>query len=330
MSAKKLAIHVSVAVLCAAGAARADVLVRSNGSKVGDVSVVQARWDQVQYKQGGQAFSLKGEEVESVERDSRQLSTIRDAMDRGDLASAVAAAGKLKQNSSVDWEKAEAAYIEGKLQHLAGDYKAAEAAYKSFLDAHEAQKDWWVPHAVYGRGVCALEQNQGRTAELHFKALDAFGPQWSLRAKLGQGNALLVSQKPIEARQLFNEVARSSQASLSLAQEALVGKARALILQKDYRGAVGELEKEFFSNSKPGQLLYNQPRAEACYLIGSALKAQGGKENLELAEIWYLRTAAIFSNHASVYRRACKDLADVYTQLGRTDRAEEWKRRAGA
>jgi hypothetical protein len=62
--------------------------------------------------------------------------------------------------------------------------------------------------------------------------------------------------------------------------------------------------------------------------MGVSYKNLPGKENLEKAEIWLLKTAVLFRQHKNIYKDSCSALADVYKQLGRSERATEWEKRA--
>ena len=63
--------------------------------------------------------------------------------------------------------------------------------------------------------------------------------------------------------------------------------------------------------------------------MGVCYKGLTGKGNLEKAEIWLLKAAVLYRHHKDIYVNSCNELVDVYKQLGRTERATEWGRRAG-
>jgi hypothetical protein len=64
--------------------------------------------------------------------------------------------------------------------------------------------------------------------------------------------------------------------------------------------------------------------------MGRAHAALGGKENLEHAEIWFLRAVALYRKQGETYAQACALLTDVYTKLGQKSRADDWKAKGAA
>ncbi|MCZ6792125.1 MAG: tetratricopeptide repeat protein, partial [Planctomycetota bacterium] len=290
-----------------------------------------ALWDGIQYEQDGQTHPLKGVDVERIERDSRFLGPARRLLESGKYRAAEERFERIWKNNK-GWEKAEAGYFLGRLHLLQGRPKDAMKAFDAYLDAHRDEKDWWVPPAVLGYAEAALTAGRGNTARSYFKELAGFGASWELRAKLGEGNALLVAGKPLEARDIFRGVINNRRASVALRSEAQVGRARAFLAQGQVSQAIQELESGFFSGRGATQVLYNESRAWATFLMGQAHAAKEGQENLEIAEIWYLKVAALYGygTYPEVFQETATALADLYTRLGRKDRAGEWRRRAGA
>ena len=126
-------------------------------------------------------------------------------------------------------------------------------------------------------------------------------------------------------------MARDRKAPASLKAAAAVGKIKTMVLQDQYPAAIKELERSFFaSGAAPEFASYGAARAEATFLMGVSYQKQGGKPNLEHAEIWFLRTAVLYRGQPSIYRDACTELQTVYKALSRPDRAAEWGRRAKA
>ena len=231
------------------------------------------------------------------------------------------------------WVAAEAMYLLADGQRRAGKLKEAVQAYKEYLDKFKGEKDWYVPFATAGMADALVAVNQPGTAEVHYKELAAFGPRWELSAKLGQGLAILKSKGAggaLDARRLFDEVVRSPRATLDLKQKAMVGRARAFLLQGQNDGVIKELSAGMFEAPKPEELAYGAERAAASLLIGRAYMAMDGKENLEQAEIWLLRVPALYGKHAEAYAEACDALVEVYGKLGNAARAAEWKTRKAA
>jgi tetratricopeptide (TPR) repeat protein len=303
-----------------------------NNNQIRGVEILQARWDFVQYKVGNRTVSANGADVFAIERDSLVLRPLRRALKASDYPRAVSEADKVMKGPSQNaWEKLEAAYSKGEALLESGQYKEAAAAFQEYLDAAKDTKDWYEPYAIYGLGKAALEQRLSKTAQNHFKELNAYGSRWMSKAALGMGEAFLGANDPVKARQLFNQVRQDRGVSPILKQQADAGYAKALVLQKQYTQAIRELEQEFFRVApRPGEAIYTRARAEATFLMGEAYMGQEGKENLEQAEIWYLKTVALYRHYTELYREACKRLQEVYGKLGNDERAKEWRSRLAA
>jgi hypothetical protein len=316
-------------VLVPLGRASADWILLVNGQRRDPVQITVAKWDSVQYQVGKTApASLAGEQVAELHRDSSFLQAGRESIESGNYAKAVtelAAVG----STAKEWEQAEAKFLVARAHARAGNLKEADAAFKAYLEKWKPEKDWWVPQAILEFADALLAARQPGTAEVRYKELTEFGGLWALRSKVGQARALLQQKGEngaVPARQLLNEVAKSSQAPTKVRQQAVVCRAQAFLLQNQPQQAQKELQDEFFpSTPKAGEIAYTPERAEATILMGKAYAAQGGKENLEQAEIWGLRVVALYRKQADTYAQACVFLSDVYSKLGNKARADEWK-----
>lgn len=316
------------------GVGRADTVVLANGTRYSDVQVVSARWDQIQYKPANVAVatSLDGAKVLEIEREAAVLDRPRKAIASGDYALAIKDLEAFAETAG-DWRTAEAKYLLGLARRRSGDLKGAVEAFKTFLEKHKAEKDWLLPFATYELGNTLLELKQPGTAEGTFKLLDEYKGQWTSLAKIGQAEAILQREGKagaMKSRGLLDEVARDRSLSVNLRQKALLGRARVLFLQENAQGVIQELTEGFFSPSRAETIEYSPQRAEATLYMGRAYAALGGKQNLEEAEIWLLRVAALYRKDYAVYASACDALTEVYGKLGNTARAEEWKRRKQA
>jgi tetratricopeptide (TPR) repeat protein len=311
---------------------RADTVELSGGKKYDDVKVLIARWDTVQYKRGTTPpTTVGGAQVLSLTRESAILARPRDKLiPAGDYQGAARSLESIGAGAEA-WEIAEAKYLIGKAHALAGNAKDAAAAYKAYLEKYKSEKDWWVPSATAGLAEASLSLKQPGTAGQLFKELMTYGGQWEFRAKIGQADSLLTEKgKELEARRLYDEVARNRDAPLELRQKALVGRGKAFLLQGQPKGVIKEIGDSFFESPKPEDLAYTAERAQATLLMAKAYLSLGGKENLEQAEIWLLRVPALYANHLSAYREACDLLVDVYGKLKNTARADEWRARKQA
>ncbi len=306
---------------------KADVVVQSSGKRIEGVSISSAKWDQVLFKQGKNTVKLDGDKVASIQRESAYLQPARSSLASGNYQKALSILDKLDGRGLKGWQAAELQYLKGKIYLESGESAKADTAFDLFVKTNRESKDYWLPHAIYGRGQAALNLGRGSSAQQHFKGLAPYGPTWVLRAKLGEAQGLFLAKKYVDARTKFQEVANSRKAPAALKVDALIGRIEVIASQKQYDKAIADLEKNFFSTN--AQVVdYGKARARASYLMGFSYKNLPGKENLEKAEIWLLKTAVLFRQHKSIYKDSCSALADVYKQLGRSERATEWGKRA--
>ena len=306
---------------------KADVVVQSSGKRIEGVSISSAKWDQVLFKQGANTVKLDGDKVASIQRESAYLQPARSSLASGNYQKALSILDKLDGRGLKGWQAAELQYLKGKIYLESGESAKADTAFDLFVKTNRESKDYWLPHAIYGRGQAALNLGRGSSAQQHFKGLAPYGPTWVLRAKLGEAQGLFLAKKYVDARTKFREVANSRKAPAALKVDALIGRIEVIASQKQYDKAIADLEKNFFSAN--AQVVdYGKARARASYLMGASYKNLPGKENLEKAEIWLLKTAVLFRQHKSIYKDSCSALADVYKQLGRSERATEWGKRA--
>ena len=129
----------------------ADTIVRTSGQRLEGVEITKAGWDQVLYKQKGNTAQLPGDKIASIERDSRMVQRIRGPLDSGDYAKA-AAAIKRAEGGAQGWELAEVEYLKGRRYLESGEYRKADSAFATYIQKNQASKDYWIPHAVLGRG----------------------------------------------------------------------------------------------------------------------------------------------------------------------------------
>lgn len=329
LSARTLVAFLVVVVSCLTfSSLKADVIVQVSGKRLENVTITKATWDQVLFKQGTNTVALKGDQIVSLQRESAYLQPVRSAISSANYSKALASISKLEARGLKGWQAAELQYLKGKAHLGAGEAGKADVVFQEFAVANKESKDYWLPHAMYGRGQASLDLGRGNSARTHFQGLAPFGPTWVLRAKLGEAQGLFLAKKYVEARSKFNEVANNRKTPPSLKVAAVVGRIDVIVSQKQYDTAVSELEKNFFSGSAGQGLDYGKSRARATYLMGVCHKEIPGKPNLEKAEIWLLKAAVLYRHHKDIYRNSCGKLAEVYKQLGRADRATEWGRRA--
>ena len=306
---------------------KADVVVQSNGRRLEGVTITKASWDQVLFKQGNNTVTLIGDKVTSIQRDSAYLQPARSSLAGGNFKKALAVLGKLDGRGLKGWQAAELQYLKGQIYLEGGSPDKADEAFKQYVSANIESKDYWLPHAIYGRGQANLNLGRGNAARQHFKGLAPYGPTWSLRAKLGEARGLFLAKKYAEARNKFREVSNDRKAPVVLKVDASIGRIEVIVAQEQFEKAISDLEKNFFSAATQA-VNYGKARARATYLMGVSYKNISGKENLEKAEIWLLKAVVLYRQHRCIYKDSCSELADVYKQLGRDDRATEWGKRA--
>ena len=305
----------------------ADSITLANGAVVKGCTIESATWKTVRYQVGKATQSKGGHEVLDLQRstDSRDLASGRKALEDGQFGLAVKRLSKVNGKA---WEEAEAAYLLSEAHRGSGDLKAAEEQLESYLANYEGAKDWWVPRAIYTLGIQRVKAKKFDLAVKTFKRLDDFVEPWAARAKLGRAEVAVRGDREkvyVAVLKDLSGVARSRRLPVDVREHAYVLRSEIFIRRKQNDRAIQDLKTRFFNSSKPTG--YSSQRAAAMLLMGLAYRAKGGKESLEKAEIWLLKVSALHRNEGDVYRRACAVLSEVYTELGRTNRAAEWRRR---
>jgi tetratricopeptide (TPR) repeat protein len=320
-------------LLLTAGSLRADTIELLNGGVIegtatAPMEVVVAHWDNVQYKLGKGTTAADGATVLAVNRDSGLLQSPRDALEAGDHAKAIRELSQVVGSKAKDWEQGEAKYLLGRAYYRSGKLKDAEKTLKEYLDKYRAEKDWFVPFATFGLAEVLLKLKQPGTAEVRFKELLEFKGQWEHRSKIGQAETIIAAaskEKYLDARRLLDEVAKGRDVPPALKQQAIVARAQVFLLQGQPQQVIKELGDEFFE--APKEIVYSGERAEATLLVGKAYLTLGGKENLEQAEIWLLKVAALYKKFAETYNAACDLLVEAYDKQGNKTRSGEWRSR---
>ena len=314
----------------------ADSIELTTGQRFEKITAVKATWQEVEFRARRGKKHVPGHQVALLVRDSDVLASARSLRDAGKFGGALKALEAFEDRDAADWEKAEAAYLVGELQHRNGRTKKARKALESYLEDYRGSKDWFVPAALLRLGEVLLVSDQPGTAEVHFKELSRMGGTWELRSKLGQGKALVAGrgkQGAQDARKLFLEVIRGSGNDFALKQEALVARAEALIVGDDPALAIEELNKAFFETPERTEFGYSAARARACMLMSRAQVALGrkdrtnGRDYLERAELWALRVAVFHRHETEEFEEACDFLVKLYERLGKKDAAAAWKKR---
>ncbi len=318
----------------AAVSARADTIEQLNGQTLDDVEIVRAQWDTIQFRQGRSKSvqSVKGATVASITRaaQSRDLSEARKSLTAGRYADAVRRLERVSSGGQ-NWEKLEASYLLGRALAEAGKHNEAVTQLQKYVQAAEAEKDWWLPSAVYELGLAQTALGDGSAAATTFKSLEQFGGQWGSRAVIGRARAAIESKAEGQyeaATRALNNVTRDRSIPFALRHEAYTLRSRIFIARKQFDRAIKELDSVFFDSSRVREFRYDSHRAEATYLVGRAHIGLGGRENLQKAEIWFLRVAALYPKEWPIQRRTAAALAKVYESLGNKDRASEWAARA--
>jgi tetratricopeptide (TPR) repeat protein len=330
--------------LCLGVVARADTIEKMTGDSLTDIEVKDAKWDVVTYALAGGAAGkadtktkkvvgaqkVDGFTVVVLDRASPRLSGAKGALENGDYAKAE----ELLPTAGEDWEKAEAAYLKGRLNlEWSGTDSSkrakAIAAFTEYLAAYKDAKDFYVPFAVYGLGKAYLADGKYKEALEQFKSLAEFGGArgiWGPRAKIGEGWTVLREKGQTGAnvaRKAFTEVLSDKALPFPLVQEASTGRAASFTIAGQYDDAITFLNQTFFEAAKTQHSEYY---GEACNLMGDAYR---GKKSPQEAELWYLRTTCFFKRYPAVYKNAAKGLVEIYKELGKSDRAKEWEPRAG-
>ena len=78
---------------------------------------------------------------------------------------------KLDGRGLKGWQAAELQYLKGKIYLESGEAAKADTAFDLFVKTNRESKDYWLPHAIFGRGQAALNLGRGSSAQQHFKGL---------------------------------------------------------------------------------------------------------------------------------------------------------------
>jgi len=323
------------------GMARADTIYLATGrnTKIDNVTITRAKWDNIGYTWQGSPQAVEGYKVARLERPSPSLSRLSALIQNGDFVAAEKAIKKSRSLGLKDWEKTKLGYLEGVLylDWASRDASKVSDAIKvltSYVKNFESTKDFYVPHAIFALGRAYMSKKTWTSAQKEFKRLGAFGGTkgiWAYRGMIGQAQAIINEgqrSKITDARVLLRRVIGDRKAPRSVQNEAIVIRAASFNVVKDYKQAVAEIRKNFFNKrGDNGGTQYDESYARACNVMGDAYRFQGGKGNLQQAEIWYLRTTCFFKTYPAEYRVAVGHLVEVYDGLGDKKRSEQWKKR---
>jgi tetratricopeptide (TPR) repeat protein len=320
-----------------AGRTRADTIHLADGSPIENVKIVRANWDNVGYEVQGVPQAVEGYRVTRLDRPSTTLTRITALIENGDFKAAEEEIKKARSLGIADWEKAQIAFLEGVLYLAWASRDAARAktaidSFDGYLKQHKSAKDFYVPHATFELGRAYMAAGQPKSAEKYFQELADYGGTkgiWGYKASIGQALAIIEGGERTkitsEARRLLGGVIGDRKAPEEVREEAIVVRAQSFLAVKDYQQARDEISRGFLKRN--GDVKYNENYARACNIIGDSFRLEGGKESLEKAEVWYLRTTCFFKRYPAVHRSAVESLVDVYGKQGNAKRAQEWKDR---
>lgn len=329
-----VAVGLAGTVLCgAATPAFADTIRTTSGASYENVEVIRATWENVSYKLNNIPQSVDGNKVKTLERSSDRLGRIYPAIRKGNFKTALDYLDDATRFGK-EWEKAEASYLRGKvLMQAAGNdadrLEEAVKAFKEYLQQYGPEKDFYVPHATYSLGIAYLRAGKPDEAKKQFEELARFGGGkglWGFRKNLGLAQAIVEgkssSQELLEARRLLQEVINDRSTPTEVKQEATVLRARVFVKQSQFPQARELLERSFLDSGA-----YSEQYAAACVVMGDTYRLEGGKSNLQEAELWYLRATLFGKSDQRTFQEAAASLVNVYAALGMDGRASEWKGR---
>lgn len=206
---------------------------------------------------------------------------------------------------------------------MGGSGKIADAGrmMKTFADANTKSYHYFEASEVVGDMLVAIRQ-YAQAAEYYARLEKAPWPEYKMRAGAAMGRALLAQGKVDEAIAAFDKV-MATEVDGDVAQEqrtlAKVGKAAAMVASKKPDEAI-KMADEILKTADPEDVPL---MARAYNVIGSAHRQAGRTKEALLA---FLHVDVLYSSAAEAHAEALANLADLWEQVHKTERANRARR----
>ena len=323
-------------VLC--GAATAPVYadrIYQRGSKepLKNVTIDKATWEQVMYKLPGvaRAQPIDADDIERIdwESESSSVSKARRNIEAGEFAKAVASLSAAK--GLPGRSGANAGYLLGLANLMWGarnesKYNDALKAFDDFIEKHEKDKEFYVPHAYIGYAEAATALRQYAQAEAKYKVLadGKMGKSYRRAGQLGQAKVLVAQEKYSNARRIFNDVRNDGDAPDEVRAAAHLGYARCQLGEKQYKEAADTVKERLLQPNGSHAPRYGRILGRAWIVLGDAeAESGGGKDQQEWALIRYLMAINTQGVETEELAEAYYKAREMYKKLGRSDKAAD-------
>jgi len=321
---------VVVAACCvfASNAVRGEDAVKTSESRI-EGKVVAMSPTEVTVSQGGTNKTVPVNQIELItfDEDPHPVRRARDAAAAGRYEDAL----KTLENVKVDEiERAEikedvefyTAFSSAKLA-LDGKLEIREAGKQmaAFVSAHPQSYHYLEANQVVGDLLMALGQ-YAQAREYYERVGKAPWPEYKLRASVAMGRILLAEKKPAEAMKFFQHVldTRSdAEQARTLRMAATLGKARCLTETGEQQEAI-KLCEAVIAKADPEE---TDLLGRAYLALGLALKKAG---KLQEAQYALLHVDTLYSAVRDVHAESLFNLAQVWTELNKPERALEARR----
>jgi len=299
-------------------------------------------YKEVKYLLGGSWQKMSAENIIEIRRERTTLGfqSAEQARAEGNYNEAIKKYDALLERELDDedmWEKAYATYYKALcLQMLGGAEPAklteAMKVYKEFLNKFPEHR--LVPHALQGRGTCALSRNLWADAEGAFSKLASreYGKYWEIIGKYWLGEVAYRQGDTSKAKQQWRLILGSAdrygmkdvRAKLTLLEG----------LEEMKKGNMDKAKKKFEKVIDMGASS-NDVLAKAHNGLGDCYyrEAGGDKAKLRKALFEYLKVVLLYSSVRKEYIHALEMAIDISKKLGSDDdrkRVDELRRELNA
>jgi tetratricopeptide (TPR) repeat protein len=206
---------------------------------------------------------------------------------------------------------------------LGGSGQIADAGHMmiAFVDNNPKSYHYFEGVETVGDLLVAVGQYP-RAAEYYARLGAAPWPDYTMRAGVAIGRALLAQGKNDEAMHAFEKVlATENGGELATAQRVMadLGKAAVLAAAKKNDEAVGIVENVL----KKADAADEQVQARAYNVLGTAYRQAGRPQEALLA---FLHVELLYSNIPDAHAEALANLADLWEQVHKAERAQRARR----
>jgi tetratricopeptide (TPR) repeat protein len=328
----------TTALAALAAPAWADDIIRTDGSRIERVQVIEATFDEVKYEdvRVKREQRLAAADVEEIlfeePRDFASGLALRLQGNYADARTAFQAAARVEGpvGDAGAFMAAETDWWEYAETRAATSGEAAARSLQAYVDGAKPKKGFYVPRALYliAKLACKLgkpDAAAGPLAELGAMTGDAR----KLLAELGGAEAALAKgEAQRAATQIRTVMTRSQTAKLPvLYRMAVPVRGEALIAEKRYDEAISSLEEHLSKATRGAEAVFDRSTAQASNVLGDAYVAKGGTDKEWEALYRYIWTTVLFVSWRAERAEALAKAAGLAEKLGQKNDAERLRGR---